>query len=144
MKGVQIYLTFDGNCHEAMQFYARCLGGELSVHKFSEMPHSDPDMREKVKDRLMHARITRDGRDLLMASDSMPGHPFSMGNNFSISLAFDGRDELDRAFNALAQGGKVTMPLQETFFADRFGMLTDRFGINWMVIVEKAMAPQKA
>jgi PhnB protein len=67
-----------------------------------------------------------------MASDNMPGMPFTLGNNFSISIDCDTAEEIDKLFNALGENGKVTMPLQKTFWAARFGMLTDQFGINWM------------
>jgi PhnB protein len=82
-------------------------------------------------DRTMHARLVK-GKGTIMASDNMPGMPFAQGNNFSISIDCDTTEEIDKLFNAFGENGKVTMPLQKTFWAARFGMLTDQFGINWM------------
>ncbi|MCW5979925.1 MAG: VOC family protein [Bryobacteraceae bacterium] len=133
MKDVNIYLVFDGACREAMTFYKNCLGGDLNLFPFSEMPGGAP---EAAKDRIMHARLSK-GSNVIMASDSMPGMPFQQGNNFSISVQCESVEETDRLFTALGERGKVTMPLQETFWAARFGMLTDRFGVNWMFNLEQ-------
>jgi PhnB protein len=131
MKALNIYLIFDGNCHDAMKFYKDCFGGELEIHKYSENPSQTT---EKDKNKLMHARLTK-GDMTLMASDnsSKSPMPLKMGNNFSISLEPESIEETERFFNALSKGGKVHMKLEETFFAKRFGMFTDKFGINWMV-----------
>ncbi len=134
MKEINVYLTFDGNCREAMKFYATCLGGELFMMPFSEAPMELP---KEAKDRIMHARLTR-GSAVLMASDTMPGMPLQQGNNFSVSVQCESAQEVERLHAALGERGKVTMPPQETFWAVRFGMLTDRFGINWMFNSEKA------
>ncbi len=134
MKRTNTYLTFDGNCAQAMKFYQKCLGGQLQMLPFSEMPGEAP---KSAKDRIMHAKLTNEG-SIWMASDTMPGMPFKQGNNFSISIECDSVQELDRLFAALSDGGKATMPPQQTFWAQRFGMLTDRFGVNWMLDVEKA------
>lgn len=136
MKEINNYLIFDGNCGEAMQFYARCLGGELQISKFSDAPMPIP---EGAKDRIMHARLSK-GPALLMASDNMPGMPFQQGNNFSVTVNCETVQEIDQFFAAMGDQGKVTMPLQETFWASRFGMLTDKFGINWMFSLEKPSA----
>jgi PhnB protein len=124
MREINAYLTFDGNCREAMQFYAQCLGGELNL-----MPFRDAD-------RIMHARI-QNGEGVLMASDTMPGMPLRQGNNFSVVLNCESPDEIERLFNAIGENGKVTMPLHDAFWGARFGMLTDRFGIQWMFNFEK-------
>jgi PhnB protein len=128
MKDVTSYLIFDGNCRDAMTFYKRCLEAELNIIPFTQAP--DP-MPAEAKDRIMHARLTK-GKGVIMASDNMPGMPFTQGNNFSISVDCDTADEIDKLFNAFAENANVTMPLQKTFWAARFGMLTDQFGINWM------------
>ncbi len=128
MKEINNYLIFDGNCREAMKFYEKCLGAELQLIPFSEMPGDAP---AEAKDRIMHARLAK-GPAVLMASDTMPGHAFQQGNNFSVSVQCESVQEIDSLFTALAQKGNVTMPLQHTFWAARFGMLTDQFGINWM------------
>lgn len=135
MKEMLTYLTFDGNCREAMEFYAKCLDAKLVTHTFGEMPANDaPECQvgEEAKNRLMHARITK-GSATLMASDTMPGMPFTPGNNFSITINCDNAEEADRYHAALSEGGQVMMPPGETFWADRFGMLKDKYGIDWMV-----------
>lgn len=131
MKEIVTYLTFDGNCREAMTFYSNCLGGNLALTPFSEMPGDHPP---EAKDRIMHARISRaGGSPVLMASDTMPGVPFHPGAGFSISIMCESADEIDRLFAALGEGGKVGMPLGDQFWGARFGMLTDKFGIHWML-----------
>jgi PhnB protein len=134
MKRTNTYLIFDGNCRQAMKFYQECLSAELQLMPFSEMPGEVP---KGAGERIMHARLSK-GDVVLMASDTMPGMPFQQGNNFSISIECDSVQEIDRLFAALGMQGKVTMPLQETFWAARFGMFTDRFGINWMLDLENA------
>jgi len=134
MKAIVTYLNFNGNCREAMKFYQRCLGGELSIMPFSEAPGDFP---KEAKDRVMHARVTKDGTTLLMASDTMPGSNFVQGTNFSISIDCQSAEETDRLFNAFSKNGKITMPLQDAFWGARFGILRDQFGINWMFNFEK-------
>ncbi|MFL6448125.1 MAG: VOC family protein [Bryobacteraceae bacterium] len=134
MKDFTTYLTFDGNCRDAMTFYKKCLEGELDIIPFSQAPNPMP---AEAKDRTMHARLTK-GKGTIMASDTMPGMPFTLGNNFSISLDCDTAEEIERLFNAFGEKGKVTMPLQKTFWAARFGMLTDQFGISWMFNLNEA------
>jgi PhnB protein len=134
MKAIVTYLNFDGNCREATKFYQQCLGGELSIMPFSEAPGDFP---KEAKDRVMHARVTKDGTTLLMASDTMPGSNFIQGTNFSISIDCQSAEETDRLFNAFSENGQITMPLQDAFWGARFGMLRDKFGINWMFNFEK-------
>ncbi|WP_374030183.1 VOC family protein [Bdellovibrio bacteriovorus] len=132
MKEITTYLTFDGNCREAMQFYARCLNGDLFMQTFGEAKMGP----ESSKDRIMHARLAKGGATL-MASDTMPDTPFQQGNNFSVSVGCTTVDEAEKVFAALSEKGKVTMALTETFWAHRFGMLVDKFGIQWMVNLDK-------
>ncbi|NKE67334.1 VOC family protein [Ramlibacter sp. RBP-2] len=126
------YLFFDGTCAEAMRFYERTLGGKLEMMMtYGESP--DPQQCPPgSKDRIMHANLIVDGRNL-MASDTPAGQAAAMGG-FSLSLAYQGADEARRIFDQLAEGGKVTMPVTKTFWAEAFGMLTDRFGTPWMVM----------
>ena len=133
MKTLNTYLNFDGNAREAMEFYKACLGAELQIMAFGDTPMQVPAGAEK---RVMHARLTK-GPLTLMASDTMPGMPFQHGNNFSLAIECETPEEVDKIFAALSTGGKVTMPVQETFWAKRFGMLTDKFGVNWMLDLEK-------
>lgn len=133
MKEVNAYLNFDGNCRQAMKFYEKCLGADLQLTTFGDMPGNTPP---EAKDRIMHARLAK-GSTLLMASDTMPGMPHNKGNNFSIAVQCDSVPEIEKFFTALSEAGKVSMPLQETPWAARFGMLTDQFGIHWMFNLDK-------
>ncbi|OGG04818.1 hypothetical protein A2Z33_05915 [Candidatus Gottesmanbacteria bacterium RBG_16_52_11] len=123
------YLNFNGNCAEAMKFYQSVLGGKLTMQTFGEsgMP-STPD----YKDKIMHADLQNDALSF-MASDNAPGKTVTMGDNVHMSLAGTDEASLTRYFNALAASGKVDMPLAKQFWGDTFGMLTDKFGIHWMV-----------
>ncbi|RXH54981.1 VOC family protein [Granulicella sibirica] len=135
MQWINGYLTFDGNCREAMEFYKKSLEAELEI-----MPVMDeqgkPKLTEDGKERIMHAKLSGGG-GLLMASDAMGGMPVQVGNNFSLAIQNESVEEQDKFFAALGEGGKVTMPLQDTFWGARFGMLTDQFGINWMFNLDK-------
>jgi PhnB protein len=136
MKDVNCYLVFDGNCREAFDFYKKCFGGELFTMKFSDAPGGAAD--KGSEDRLMHAAL-RNGGALLMASDTMPGMPFSKGNNFSVTISCESNEEVDRYCAAISEKGKVMMQPQETFWAHRFAGCTDQFGVNWMFNYEKPM-----
>lgn len=133
MKAIYAYLNFDGNAREAMKFYAECLGADLWVMTFAEAKVPCPDA---AKDRVMHAKISK-GSAVLMASDTMPEMPFQKGNNFSISVDCESPAEAEKLFSAFSRNAKINMPIQETFWAHRFGMLTDQFGVNWMFNCEK-------
>lgn len=128
------YLNFDGNAAEAMRFYQQVLGGELVMQTFGE---AIPDTPPEYKDRIMHARL-ESGAVLLMASDTNPGHggPFRAGNNVHLSLMGSDVTALTAAFHKLAEGGQVVMPLEKQFWGALFGMVTDKFGVQWMVNIE--------
>ena len=136
MKGMVTYLNFDGNARDAMQFYARCLEAELLLMPFSD---ANVDAPQEARDRTMHAKLTK-GSCVLMASDIMPGMPFQRGNNFYICHNCESLEETERVFAALGEKGKVTMPLQDTFWGARFGLITDQFDVNWMFNFEKTRA----
>jgi len=133
MKEVTTYLTFDGNCRQAMEFYKRCLGGELFLMPLSEAPGETP---LEAKDRIMHANL-KNGSISLMASDRWGDHPYLKGDNFALCIAPESIEETEKLFGALGEKGKVTMALQDTFWGARFGTLVDQFGINWMFNFEK-------
>ena len=135
MKLLNTYLIFNGNCREAMTFYEKCLGGVLCLSTYGEMP-GGPQLDKKHKDWILHARLTIKSK-VLMASDTQPGIKIKQGNNFFVSINADHVKEAEKIFKALSTKGKVDMPLQETFWAVRFGMLTDQFGIKWMLNFEK-------
>jgi PhnB protein len=127
------YLTFDGTTLEAFRFYAEVLGGKLEFSQsFGESPAKD-SIPEEFRDRTMHATLNLpDGK--LMAADAGPWAPFQGSmQSCALSLHFDDAAEGKRVFDALSSRGKVTMPFEKTFWADGFGMLTDRFGVAWMV-----------
>ncbi|MGH6926402.1 MAG: VOC family protein [Propylenella sp.] len=125
------YLTFDGRCQEAFKFYARVLGGKIEAmmpHKGTPAEgHVPPEWRDKI----MHAFL-KVGDFELMGSDAPPQY-FQKPQGFSVSLQIPDPKEAERVFSALAEGGTVRMPLEKTFWAEKFGMLTDRFGTPWMV-----------
>ena len=128
---INAYLIFNGNCEEAFRFYAESLHAELSLQRFGETPGCE-DMPASHKDKVMHVRLQK-GDAVLMASDNHPDHPYEGLKGCSVAVSVDEVEEAERIFNALAQGGTVVMPMQETFWAKRFGMLTDRFGVPWMI-----------
>ncbi|HUD84170.1 MAG TPA: VOC family protein [Candidatus Saccharimonadales bacterium] len=133
---VQPYLFFDGRCEEAIEFYRRALGAEvLMLMRFKDSPEPhQPGMCPPGSDnKIMHASI-RIGETTVMASDGRcMGKPAFQG--FSLSLTVPTEAEAERRFAALADGGQVQMPLAKTFFSARFGMVADRFGVSWMVLV---------
>lgn len=131
MLQLDTYLFFDGNCAEAMRFYERTLGGELALMTNAQSPVAD-QMPPGTGDRIMHARLALDGRTL-MASDCPTDRPYEGMKGFSLSLAYPTVEEAKRVFEALAAGGKVTMPFAKTFWAEAFGMCVDRFGTHWMI-----------
>jgi PhnB protein len=123
------YIHFAGNAREALEFYRHALGGEvpfLNTYGESPMP-SDED----YKDKIMHARLVFDG-NTLMVSDVFKGQPVSTNGNVQLSIDTGDVDQLNEVFAKMAEGGKVTMELQDTFWGARFGMLIDKFGVSWM------------
>jgi PhnB protein len=129
---VQPYLFFDGRCEQALDFYRKTLGAKVeALMRFKDNPepkHNPPNSDDKV----MHACF-RIGDTQVMASDgNCAGKPSFQG--FSLSIAAPSADEAEKRFAALAEGGQVQMPIGKTFFAERFGMVADRFGVSWMVI----------
>jgi PhnB protein len=130
------YLSFNDECEAAFKFYEQCLGGKIdSMMTFGESPMAEQTPPEKL-DKIMHASLIV-GDTVLMGSDAPPQF-FEKPQGFSVSLQFDNTVEAERIFNILAEDGTVQMPIQETFWAARFGMLIDRFGIPWMINCELA------
>jgi PhnB protein len=130
------YLSFNDECEAAFKFYEQCLGGKIDVMMtYGESPMADQTPPEKL-DKIMHASLMV-GDTILMGSDA-PSQFFEKPQGFSVSLVFDDSVEAERIFNALAENGTVQMPIQETFWADRFGMLVDRFGTPWMINCDRA------
>ncbi len=129
------YLNFDGNTREAMQYYHQVLGGELKLQTFSEAPGMK--VPEGYADKILHAQLDS-GAVTIMASEGMPGQAVNFGDNVHLSLVGSNADRLTEIFNALAEGGRITMPLEKQFWGDTFGMVTDQFGIHWMVNITQA------
>jgi len=132
MFQIDSYLFFDGTCADAMHFYQHTLGGEIEMM----MTHGQSPMKDQVPegsaDRILHASL-RIGEMRLMASDAMVGQPYEGMKNFALSLSYPTAQEARHAFDLLTEGGKVTMPMADTFWSEAFGMLVDRFGTPWMV-----------
>jgi PhnB protein len=137
------YLAFNGNCEEAFAYYESCLRGKIvSMIKFKDCPMSDkvpPEFQENI----VHARLTV-GDNVLMGGDVPPGMPYEGIKGCTVAVQLDTPEEAERLFAALARKGNVTMPMQETFWAVRFGMVTDQYGVPWSINHEnKGMATTK-
>ncbi|HEX2933331.1 MAG TPA: VOC family protein [Candidatus Binatia bacterium] len=130
------YLTFNGQCEEAFKFYEKCLGGKI----VAMVPHTGTPAAEHVpaewRNKILHARLSV-GDQVLMGSDAPPER-YEPSKGFSVTLGVNDPAEAERVFKALAEKGTVQMPLDQTFWALRFGMLVDRFGIPWMINCEQA------
>jgi PhnB protein len=138
---VQPYLFFDGRCEEAIEFYRKALGAEVIMQmRFKESPEPPPPgaVAPGSENKIMHASL-RIGETTVMASDGQCQGQASF-QGFALSLTAANEAEADRLFAALGDGGKVQMPLTKTFFSPRFGMVADRFGVCWMIIVEHEQA----
>jgi PhnB protein len=134
---VQPYLFFDGRTEEALDFYKKAIGAEVTLlMRFNEAPDPTPPgmLPPGFENKVMHAELAIDDA-IVMASDGMSAEPATF-KGISLSLQARDSDEARRRFDALSDGGSVDMPLGKTFFSPSFGMLTDRFGIKWMVVVE--------
>lgn len=126
------YLTFNGNCEEAMNFYQSVLGGELHFDRFGAFAGDAMPIPEDQKDKIMHATLENDTLSF-MASDARPDFPVTFGTNFSMSLSGTDTAQLTEFFNKLSDSGNVTMALEKQIWGDTFGMVVDKYGINWMV-----------
>ena len=145
MPAINPYLTFLGNCEEAFNFYKSVFGGEFTyIGRFSEMPpDAEHPMSEEDKNKVMHVSLPIGG-NILMGSDT--GGEWAsktiVGNNISVSISAGSKEEADKIYKGLAEGGVAFMPMSNTFWGDYFGMLTDKFGINWMMSYNENAAKQ--
>ncbi len=141
------YINFGDKTEEALRFYEKALGGKLTeIHRFGSMPPQEGfELTPEQKSLVMHAGVELPDGQMIMASDMIAGMgPTRVeGNNISISVHPNSKQEADRIFKALAQGGTITMPIADQFWGDYFGSLTDRFGINWMVNYSDPAARQQ-
>lgn len=127
------YLTFNGNCEEAVHFYQKVLGGESQIMHFSDAPPNPAfPVPDHAKNLVLHAELRKDGH-IIRFSDTFPGAPYNPGNTISFSLEFATKEETTTVFEALSAGGKIEMELQETFFSPRYGKFVDKFGVPWQI-----------
>lgn len=137
MATINPYLTFNGNCEEAFTFYKSIFGGEYSyMGRFGEMPQEEGyTLSDSEKNKIMHIGLPISKTDVLMGSDTMQPYndSYTVGNNVTISVGADTKEEADKLYAGLAEGGKPTMPMNDTFWGSYFGMLTDKFGVHWMI-----------
>ena len=140
MPQLHPYLSFDGTCTQAMKFYERVFGGKLdALITYAQAPMGDRPIPPSHANRIMHAHLSHPDFSL-MAGDAPPGTPYTGIQGVMLALTYPTADEARRIFGALAEGGKITMPLRETFWADAFGMVTDRYGTPWGI--NGGMKPQ--
>jgi PhnB protein len=133
------YVMFSGQCAEAMKFYQSVLGGELNMQTYSQ---SGQSQKEEEKDLIMHAELKNDALTF-MASDGNAEHPVTAGDNIRLSISGTDEATLTKYFNGLAEGGSIDLPLAKQFWGDTFGMLTDKFGIHWMINISSGEPQQK-
>ena len=135
---IEAYLNFNGNCEEALAFYARCLGGGVvgEAHRYRAMPAGAMEVPAGWDDKILHATFEAEGARF-MASDVPPGQSQAGYRGFALSVYVPkDKARAEKVFNALAEGGQVTMPFAPPFWGGHFGMLVDRFGVPWMVSCE--------
>lgn len=132
------YLNFNGNCAEAMEFYKSVLGGELEMQKFGDVP--DMPVTEEQRGQVVHASLKNDAI-FFMASDGTAEHKVTFGDSIHMSLIGTDEETLTKYFNDLSEGGTINTALEKQFWGDKFGMLTDKFGIHWMVNISPESHP---
>jgi len=135
MATLNPYLNFAGNTEEAFNFYKSVFGGEFTmIQRFKDTPEKDK-ISPADQQKIMHVGLPIGKGNVLMATDALEsmGHPVKMGNNINLSLETQNKEESDKIFNALSVGGKIEMPLQNTFWGAYFGSVIDKFGIHWLV-----------
>jgi PhnB protein len=131
------YFTFNGNCEEAVNFYAKALGAESQILRFGDAPPNPAfPVPEEVKNLIMHAELRKEGH-ILRFSDTFPGAPYSQGNNISFAIQVKTEDEVSSMFAALSVDGKVEMEPQKTFFSPLYCKFVDKFGVIWQVLCMK-------
>ena len=137
ITGIVPYLVTNGNGQEAVKFYQYALGAEvISLQSFGEMPpNPEYPLPEEAKDRVMNAQL-KIGKASLMLSDTFPGQPYQLGSQVTIALLVNDVAEAKEIFEKLQVDGKVTMPIQETFWSPAYGQVTDKFGVEWQVSTE--------
>jgi len=137
MTKVNAYITFNGNCEEAFHFYRSVFGGEfLYIGRYKDLPSTDRQAFPHVDDeKIMYVSLPISKETILMGCDGADahGHGAIFGNNISLTVNTDSKEEADRIFDELSVGGEIKMPMSQTFWGSYFGVFTDRFGINWLI-----------
>ena len=131
MTQINAYINFGGNCREAMVFYKDCLGGDLALQTVQGSP-IEAQCPAEIQHQILHASLMKDSL-VLMGSDMQGPEGFVNGNNIALSLSCSSEEEINRFFTRLSDGGKITHALMKSFWGATFGVLTDRFGIRWML-----------
>jgi len=135
MATVNCYLSFDGTCEAAFNFYKSAFGGEFcSVYRYSDMPPSEHVIPESDQNKIMHISLPVSMETMLMGCDMSDG--YTAGNNVSICISPETAEEAQQLYDALSEGGSIIMPLEKTFWAALFAMFTDPFGITWLISFE--------
>jgi PhnB protein len=132
------YVNFAGKCAEAFRFYEKHLGAKVGMMMTHGQAPDQSKVKPELKDAVLHARLSIGGTEL-MGADIPSAQPM---RSAYLSLSVDSDAEAERIFSVLSDGGDIFMPMEETFFATRFGQLRDRFGLNWMILHERPMAPR--
>jgi PhnB protein len=135
MTHINSYLTFNGNCREAMTFYKKCLGGELTLQTIGESPLADK-MPPQMKECILHSALTK-GAWALMATDCVPEQGLVKGNSVSLCLNCSSEEEIRNCYANLSKDGQATHPLEDTFWGALFGDLTDKYGNHWLLNYDK-------
>jgi PhnB protein len=141
MIRINAYLTFNGNCREAMTFYRECLGGELFVQTIGESPMADK-IPPQIRDNVLHSTLAK-GSLLIMASDMVSEQGLKKGNTVSLMLQCSSEEEIKHCYARLSRGGQATHPLENTFWGALFGDLTDKFGNHWLLNYDKVGTENK-
>lgn len=135
MATINPYLNFMGNTEEAFNFYKSVFGGEFAgFTRFKDVPGSE-NMSAEDQEKIMHVALPIGQGNVLMGTDTLEsmGHSLAIGNNISLSISADSKEEADQLFNGLSEGGKVEMPMDDAFWGAYFGMFADKFGVQWMI-----------
>ena len=136
MKSINPYLNFPGNTEEAFNFYKKVFGGDFigGIFRFDGTPGSE-NLNSDDKQKIMHIALPMGSNNMLMATDALPSMGFNvtLGNNIHLQIYCDSREEADKLFASLSDGGEVEMPIADQFWGDYFGSLVDKFGIKWMI-----------
>lgn len=136
MTQINAYLSFNGNCREAMSFYQECLGGELYIQTIGESPIAE-QFPVEARNRIMHANLKRGSLVLLAADHMNPKNDVIKGNSINLCLNCSTEDEIQNVFSKLSADGKIVHPLENTFWGATFAIVTDKFGMDWMLNCDK-------